>query len=250
MSEESIIIGRNSVWEALQAGRSISKIYIAAGNTAAPLLRIKEYARERDILVETVPSKVLHHLVPDGRHQGVVAFGAAVSFADLTEVMAGVAEKGEVPFLVLLDGIEDVHNLGAIIRTAECAGAHAILVPKRRSAPLNETVGKTSAGAIEYMPIVPIGNSVQLLNRLKKRGFWVIGADMDGETDYFHSSLTEPIVLVIGSEGKGISRLVKETCDVLVQIPMFGHINSLNASVAAALLMYELVRQRQAVTKK
>ena len=156
----------------------------------------------------------------------------------------------EVPFLVLLDGIEDVHNLGAIIRTAECAGAHAILVPKRRSAPLNETVGKTSAGAIEYMPIVPIGNSVQLLNRLKKRGFWVIGADMDGETDYFHSSLTEPIVLVIGSEGKGISRLVKETCDVLVQIPMFGHINSLNASVAAALLMYEVVRQRQAVTKK
>lgn len=226
MSEESIIIGRNSVWEALQAGRSISKIYIAAGNTAAPLLRIKEYARERDILVETVPSKVLHHLVPDGRHQGVVAFGAAVSFADLTEVLAGVAEKVEVPFLVLLDGIEDVHNLGAIIRTAECAGA------------------------IEYMPIVPIGNSVQLLNRLKKRGFWVIGADMDGETDYFHSSLTEPIVLVIGSEGKGISRLVKETCDVLVQIPMFGHINSLNASVAAALLMYEVVRQRQAVTKK
>ena len=161
MSEESIIIGRNSVWEALQAGRSISKIYIAAGNTAAPLLRIKEYARERDILVETVPSKVLHHLVPDGRHQGVVAFGAAVSFADLTEVLAGVAEKGEVPFLVLLDGIEDVHNLGAIIRTAECAGAHAILVPKRRSAPLNETVGKTSAGAIEYIKLgIPLNKGV------------------------------------------------------------------------------------------
>ena len=174
---------------------------------------------------------------------------AAIDFADLTDVLADVEAKGEVPFLVLLDGIEDVHNLGAIIRTAECAGVHAVLVPKRRSAPLNETVGKTSAGAIEYMPIVPVGNSTQLLKKLKKRGFWIIGADMDGTVDYFHSSLTEPIVLVIGSEGRGMSRLVKETCDVLVQIPMFGHVNSLNASVAAALLIYEAVRQRQVVTQ-
>jgi 23S rRNA (guanosine2251-2'-O)-methyltransferase len=144
--------------------------------------------------------------------------------------------------------VEDVHNVGAIIRTAECAGVDAVLIPKRHSAPINETVGKTSAGAIEYVPIVQIGNITQTLRGLQKRGFWVIGADMEGQTDYFHSTLTVPVVLVVGSEGKGISRLVKEACDVLVQIPMFGSINSLNASVAAALLIYEVVRQRQAVT--
>lgn len=247
MSDESIITGRNSVTEALRAGRSITKLYIAAGNDAPPLLRIQEMARERDILVERVPAKILNHAAPGSRHQGVVAFAAPVAYADLTDVLADAEAAGRIPFLVLLDGIEDVHNLGAIIRTAECAGVDAVLLPKRRSAPINETVGKTSAGAIEYMPVVQIGNTTQTLKKLQKRGFWVIGADMDGSTDYFHSSLTEPIVLVIGSEGRGISHLVKETCDVLVQIPMFGHVNSLNASVAAALLMYEAVRQRQAV---
>ena len=163
MSKESMIIGRNSVTEALRAGRSISKIYLAAGNQAPALERIRELAGERGILIENVPPKVLHRLAPDERHQGVVAMAAAIDFADLTDVLADVEAKEEVPFLVLLDGIEDVHNLGAIIRTAECAGVHAVLVPKRRSAPLNETVGKTSAGAIEYMPIVPVGNSTQLL---------------------------------------------------------------------------------------
>ena len=191
----------------------------------------------------------MNHLAPGSRHQGVVAFAAPVAYADLTDVLADVEAAGRTPFLVLLDGIEDVHNVGAIIRTAECAGVDAVLLPKRRSAPINETVGKTSAGAVEYMPIVQIGNTTQTLKKLQKRGFWVIGADMDGSVDYFHSSLTEPIVLVIGSEGRGISHLVKETCDVLVQIPMFGQVNSLNASVAAALLMYEAVRQRQAVAK-
>lgn len=249
MSDESIITGRNSVTEALRAGRSITKLYIAAGNDAPPLLRIQKMASERDILVERVSAKILNHIVPGNRHQGVVAFAAPVAYADLTDVLADVEAAGRVPFLVLLDGIEDVHNLGAIIRTAECAGVDAVLLPKRRSAPINETVGKTSAGAVEYMPIVQIGNTTQTLKKLQKRGFWVIGADMDGSTDYFHSSLTEPIVLVIGSEGRGISHLVKETCDVLVQIPMFGHVNSLNASVAAALLMYEAVRQRQAVAR-
>ncbi len=247
MSTESIITGRNSVTEALRAGRSITKIYLAAGNDAPPLQRIQDMAREKDILIEYVPPKILNHVAPGNRHQGVVAFAAPVAFADLTDVLANVEAARKVPFLVLLDGIEDVHNLGAIVRTAECAGVDAVLLPKHRSAPINETVGKTSAGAIEYMPIVQIGNIAQTLKKLKKRGFWVIGADMDGETDYFHSSLTEPVVLVIGSEGRGISHLVKETCDVLVQIPMFGHVNSLNASVAAALLMYEVVRQRQAV---
>lgn len=249
MSDESIIVGRNSVTEALRAGRSITKLYIAAGNDAPPLLRIQEMARERDILIERAPVKILNHLAPGSRHQGVVAFAAPVAYADLTDVLADVEAAGRTPFLVLLDGIEDVHNVGAIIRTAECAGVDAVLLPKRRSAPINETVGKTSAGAVEYMPIVQIGNTTQTLKKLQKRGFWVIGADMDGSVDYFHSSLTEPIVLVIGSEGRGLSHLVKETCDVLVQIPMFGRVNSLNASVAAALLMYEAVRQRQAVAR-
>ena len=249
MSDESIIVGRNSVTEALRAGRSITKLYIAAGNDAPPLLRIQELAREKDILIERAPVKILNHLAPGSRHQGVVAFAAPVAYADLTDVLADVEAAGRTPFLVLLDGIEDVHNVGAIIRTAECAGVDAVLLPKRRSAPINETVGKTSAGAVEYMPIVQIGNTTQTLKKLQKRGFWVIGADMDGSVDYFHSSLTEPIVLVIGSEGRGISHLVKETCDVLVQIPMFGQVNSLNAAVAAALLMYEAVRQRQAVAK-
>ena len=247
MSAESIITGRNSVTEALRAGRPITKLYIAAGSEAAPLQRIAAMARNKGIVVEQVPAKVLDRAASGGRHQGVVAFAAPIAYADLTDVLADAAAAGRTPFLVLLDGVEDVHNLGAIIRTAECAGADAVLLPKRRSAPLNEVVGKTSAGAVEYMPVVQIGNTAQTLRKLQKRGFWVIGADMDGEVDYFHSSLTEPIVLVIGSEGRGISHLVKETCDVLVQIPMFGRVNSLNASVAAALLMYEVVRQRQAV---
>ena len=198
MSDESIIVGRNSVTEALRAGRSITKLYIAAGNDAPPLLRIQELARERDILIERAPAKILNHLAPGSRHQGVVAFAAPVAYADLTDVLADVEAAGRTPFLVLLDGIEDVHNVGAIIRTAECAGVDAVLLPKRRSAPINETVGKTSAGAVEYMPIVQIGNTTQTLKKLQKRGFWVIGADMDGSVDYFHSSLTEPIVLVIG----------------------------------------------------
>ena len=246
MSEANIIIGRNSVTEALKAGRSITKLYVAAGNESQSLQRIRDLADRKEILVEDVPLKVLNHLAPGNRHQGVIAFAKPVEYADLTDVLIAADEKGKVPFLVLLDGIEDVHNMGAIIRTAECAGVDAVLLPKRRTALINETVGKTSAGAVEYMPLVQIGNIAQTLKQLKKRGFWVIGADMDGETDYFHSSLTDPVVLVIGSEGRGISHLVKETCDVLVQIPMFGHVNSLNASVAAALLMYEVVRQRQA----
>lgn len=245
MPSESLIYGRNSVEEALRAGRSITKIYLPAGNLSQPLLRIRDAARDKGILTEQVPQKVLNHLAPNEHHQGVLAFAAAVDFADLGDVLIKAQEEERTPFLVLLDGVEDVHNLGAIIRTAECAGVDAVLLPKRHSAPVNETVGKTSAGAIEYMPIVQVGNVVQLLKGLKRRGFWVMGADMVGQSDYFHASFTDPVVLVIGSEGKGISRLVKENCDVLVQIPMYGQINSLNASVAAALLMYEVVRQRR-----
>ena len=188
MSADTLIIGRNSVTEALKAGRSITKIYVASGNETKPLQRIRDLAAKEDILVEETPLKVLNRLAPDNRHQGVVAFAKAVEYADLTDVLIAADEKGKVPFLVLLDGLEDVHNVGAIIRTAECAGADAVLLPKRRSAPINETVGKTSAGAIEYLPLVQIGNISQTLKQLKKRGFWVIGADMEGETDYFDRS--------------------------------------------------------------
>lgn len=247
MSTERTIIGRNSVTEALKAGRKITKVYMASGNDAVRLTSIQELAETMGVPIEVVPMKTLNRMAPDARHQGVIATAPPFAYADLDDVLLGAEQDGRIPFLVLLDGIEDVHNMGAIIRTAECAGVDAVLVPKRRSAPINETVGKTSAGAIEYMPLVQIGNIAQTLRQLKKRGFWVIGADMDGTVDYFHSSLTEPIVIVIGSEGKGISHLVKETCDTLVQIPMFGQVNSLNASVAAALLMYEVVRQRQVV---
>ena len=243
--DSAIITGRNSVIEALKAGRSVTRIYITAGKDSQPLLRIRSMAREKGVPVEPVSADVMRRHARGTHHQDVVAFAAAVAFTDLDEVLSEVQAKGDVPFLILLDGIEDVHNLGAVIRTAECAGAHAVLVPKRRSAPVNETVGKTSAGAVEYMPVVRIGNTASFLKKLKKQGFWVIGADMDGETDYFHSSLTGPLVLVIGSEGKGISRLVREHCDRLVRIPMFGRVNSLNASVAAALLLYEAVRQRR-----
>lgn len=245
MSAESTIIGRNGVTEALKAGRKISKLYIANTKDAVPLQKIKDLAVEKGITVEIVPPKALNRMAPDSRHQGVVAIAAPIAYADLSDVLAKAETERRVPFLVLLDGIEDVHNMGAIIRTAECAGVDAVLIPKRRSAPVNETVSKTSAGAIEYVPLVQIGNIAQTLRQLKKRGFWVLGADMDGTVDYFHSDMTAPTVLVIGNEGKGISHLVKETCDVLVQIPMMGHVNSLNASVAAALLIYEGVRQRR-----
>lgn len=246
-NKDRIITGRNSVTEALRAGRNLKKIYLLAGNASQPVQRIQELAADRDILVEEVPAAVLDKLAPHSRHQGVIAVAPPVQYADLIAVLAQAEKEQRVPFLVLVDGVEDVHNLGAIIRTAECAGVDAVLIPKRRSAPVNETVGKTSAGAVEYMPLVQIGNIAQTLKQLKKQGFWVIGADMDGSCDYYHSDLTAPVVLVIGSEGRGISHLVKETCDVIVSIPMFGHVNSLNASVAAALLMYEVVRQRQAV---
>lgn len=250
MSGLAWITGRNSVLEALRAGRKIEKIYIASSPHGAALQEIMSLAKAAHIVVEERDRKALDRLVPQQRHQGVAAQAQPIAMTSWETCAATASRRGEVPFFVLLDGIEDVHNMGAIIRTAECAGAHAVLIPKRHSAPINETVGKTSAGAVEYMPLVSIGNTTQVLKALKKAGFWIIGADMNGEADYFHTDMTMPLVLVIGNEGKGISRLVKENCDILVQIPMFGHVNSLNASVAAALLIYETVRQRGIGTEK
>ncbi len=239
------IIGRNSVKEALRAGRKIRKLYITKGRQSKGIQEIITQAEQGHIPLEFIATKDMDALFPTTRHQGIAAESEPIVMVGIDSVLAMVEAKGETPFLILLDGIEDVHNMGAIIRTAECAGAHSVLIPKHRSAPINETVGKTSAGAIEYMPLVSIGNVTQTVQRLQKKGFWVIGADMSGSIEYDQADMTVPLVLVIGSEGKGISPLVKKHCDLLVRIPMFGQVNSLNASVASAILIYEAVRQRK-----
>lgn len=242
---KDIIIGRNSVWEALEGGRSFQKIYMLPGRKQGALKKIYDRAKEKGILVQETTEQGLQKLVGQERHQGVVGVVAPITFWSMEDVLDQGFSKTKAPILVLLDGIEDVHNVGAIIRTAECAGVDGILLPKRHAAPINHTVAKTSAGALEHMPIVQIGNIVQELKRLKKLGFWVIGMDMDGTAEYYDTPLTTPVVIVIGSEGKGMSRLTKENCDILARIPMFGKVNSLNASVSAALILYETVRQRR-----
>ncbi len=242
---DDIIIGKNSVYEALEGGRSFQKIYMLAGRKNGGLKEIYDKAKRKGIPIQEVSEQALQKIAGPGRHQGVAGAVAPIRFWEMEEVLEAAFAKTDSPVLVLLDGIEDVHNAGAIIRTAECAGADGILLPKRHAVPMNQTVAKTSAGALEHMPIVQIGNIVQELKKLKKLGFWVVGTDMDGEIEYYDASLKEPTVIVIGSEGKGMSRLTRENCDMLVRIPMFGRVNSLNASVAAALILYETVRQRR-----
>lgn len=244
MSDE-FIVGRNSVLEALKSGRSLNKIMVAKGEKHGSVLEILGQARSHGIIVQEVETAKLEALAGGMRHQGIVASAAPVAYAELEDVFAAAEEKGEPPFLVLLDEIEDPHNLGAILRTADAAGVHGVLVPKRRSAPLSAAVAKVSAGAVEYVPVVRIGNIVQTMKELKKRGLWIVGADMDGDKAFFDADLTGPIALVVGSEGAGIGRLVKENCDFLVKIPMKGKISSLNASVACSLLLYEILKQRE-----
>lgn len=238
------IVGRNAVREALRSGRTIQRLFITNDKVQGSLQEIIGLAKDKGIELRRVDDKQLSKYADGVVHQGVVALAAPVKFADLTEVLnAWPSEKA--PLLILLDGIEDPHNMGAIIRTAECCGATAVLVPKRHTAPINATVAKTSAGALESIPLVQVGNVAQTIEELKKQGFWVLGAHMEGQQTLYQADLTSPLVLVIGNEGKGLSRLTKERCDFLVTIPMYGRINSLNASVAAAILMYEAVRQRQ-----
>lgn len=243
MSEE-LIVGRNSVIEALRSGRSMNKLFIQDGIKGGSIGEIIAMAKESGIIVEYIKTEKLNQLAEGLRHQGVAAMAAPVRFYELEEVLDRAKEKGEEPFLLLLDEMQDPQNVGAIIRTADAAGVHGVLMPKRRSCPLNAVVAKVSAGAIEYVPVVSIGNIVQTLKELKEKGLWVIGADMDGEVDYFSGNLKGPIVLVIGAEGKGLGRLVKENCDVLVKIPMRGGVSSLNAAAAGAVLLFEIVRQR------
>lgn len=241
---DDVLVGRNAVTEALKSGRGINKLWIASGDREGSVAEIAALAKERGIVVQYVERAKIEALAGGHRHQGVLAYVAPVPYAELEDILKAAEAKGEAPFLVLLDELEDPHNLGALLRTADATGVHGILIPKRRSVSLNATVAKTSAGAVEYVPVAHIGNIAQTLKKLKEKGFWVAGADMDGEKAYYEADLTGPLVLVVGSEGKGMSRLTKEACDFIVRMPMVGRINSLNASVAGSILMYESMRQR------
>ena len=246
MAQDEILVGRNSVMEALKSGRSINKLWIAKGDRQGSLREIGALAKKQGIIMQEVDVNRIKDLAGDMRHQGVLAFVSPVEYQEWEDVLADVTERGEMPLFILLDELEDPHNLGAILRTCDAAGAHCVLIPKRRACPLNATVAKTSAGAVEYVPVAQIGNISQTIRSLKKAGFWVVGADMDGTENFYDANLTGPLLLVVGSEGKGMGRLTKELCDFLVKISMHGRINSLNASVACSLLLYEAERQRSA----
>lgn len=238
-----IIAGRNPVMEAIRSGRSIESILVAKGERSGSVVAIIAKAKQKNIPVKDVDSKKLDFLAKGVNHQGIVAQCAVKEYSTLEEVFALAEERGESPFIIVLDKIEDPHNIGAIIRTAECAGAHGVIIPERRSAGLSYTVEKTSAGALEYMPVVRVKNISAVLQKLKDKGIWVYGADMDGE-HYKKVNFDGAVALVIGNEGKGISPLVAKDCDVIVSLPMKGKINSLNASVAAGILMYEIADKR------
>lgn len=241
--EEFTIEGRNAVLEAFRSGKTIDKLFVLEGCKDGPVQTILREAKKRDTIVNFVQRERLDQISGTGKHQGVVAYAAAYAYSQVEDMLALAREKGEPPFLFLLDGIEDPHNLGAIIRTANLAGAHGVIIPKRRAAGLTATVAKTSAGALNYTPVARVTNLVAVMEELKKEGLWFVCADMAGEAMY-RLNLKGPIGLVIGNEGEGVSRLVKEHCDLTASIPMKGDIDSLNASVAAGVLAYEIVRQR------
>ena len=241
--EEFTIEGRNAVIEAYRAGRPIDKLFILDGCQDGPILTIKREAKAKQTPVKFVTKERLDQLSETGKHQGVIAYAAAYEYATLEEILDNARQKGEAPFLFLLDNIEDPHNLGAIIRTANLAGAHGVIVPKNRAAGLTAVVAKTSAGALNFTPVARVTNLAKTIEELKKEGIWFVCADMGGTTMY-DLNLKGPIGLVIGNEGEGVGRLVKEKCDMIASIPMKGDIDSLNASVAAGVLAYEIVRQR------
>ena len=243
-NNENQVEGRNPVLEVFRSGRTVDKLLIARGSREGSILEIIQKAKEQGVVVQEVDRRRLDELsLTNGAHQGVIAFVTPYSYVEIEDILARASEKDEPPFVIVLDEITDPHNLGSIIRTAESCGAHGIIIPKRRAVGLTPTVIKASAGAVEFIPIAKVTNISSTLESLKKHGLWVVGADMDGEL-YTSKDLTGPIALVIGSEGKGLGRLVKEKCDFLVRIPQKGKISSLNASVAAGVLMYEIVRQR------
>ena len=241
--KEFIIDGRNAVLEAFRSGKTIDKLFVLDGCQDGPVRTIIREAKKTDTIINFVDKERLDRLSDSGHHQGVVAQAAAYEYAEVEDILANADKKGEPAFIIILDGIEDPHNLGAIIRTANQAGAHGIIIPKRRAVGLTPTVAKTSAGAINYTPVAKVTNITNTIKELKEKGMWFVCADMDG-TVMYDLNLTGPIGLVIGNEGDGVSKLVKENCDMTAQIPMKGDIDSLNASVAAGVLAYEIVRQR------
>ena len=242
---DGVIEGRNAVIEALRAGVTIDKIFIMKGETDATLGHIASTAREKGIVVVDADRRKLDGMSRTHSHQGVIALAAVREYVSVEDILNAAREKGEPPLIVVCDELSDPHNLGAVIRTAECAGAHGVIIPKRRSAGLTAIVAKTSAGAVAHMPVARVPNIPALLKELKQQGVWVFGTAADGNTTLYQADLKGPAAIVIGSEGDGMGRLVTENCDFKVSIPMKGHINSLNASAAAAILLYEAVRQRQ-----
>lgn len=243
--EEQYVVGRNPVLELLKSDRKIDKLYVLKGDHQGSINKILGIAKDKNIIVQQVDRKKLDSLAEGNAHQGVAALVTGFEYSTVDDILQKAETQGQAPFVIVLDGIEDTHNLGAIIRTAECAGVHGIIIPKRRSAMVNQTVYKASAGAVEHMLIANVTNISSAIDVLKDKGLWIYGADMDGADYHFRTSLKGAIALVIGNEGKGISRLVKEKCDVLVKIPMLGKISSLNASAAASILIYEVVRQNE-----
>ena len=242
---DGIIEGRNAVLEALRAGTAIDKVYLAKGETDRTLGRIAAEAKKSGAVVVEADRRKLDAMSLTHSHQGVIAVAAVREYATVEQILAAAREKEEPPLLVVCDEISDPHNLGAIIRTAECAGAHGVIIPKRRSAGLTAVVAKTSAGAVSYLPVARVPNIPALLKELQKEGVWIFGTAAEGTTSLYAADLKGPAAIVIGSEGDGMSRLARESCDFLVSIPMKGRISSLNASAAAAVLLYEAVRQRQ-----
>lgn len=245
--EELTIEGRNAVLEAFRAGKTIDKLFVLDGCQDGPVRTILREAKKTDCIVNFVKKERLDQMSETGKHQGVIAYAAAYEYGTVEEMLERAKEKNEQPFLILLDNIEDPHNLGSIIRTANQVGAHGVIIPKRRAVGLTATVAKASAGAINYTPVAKVTNLVKTMDELKKQGMWFVCGDMGGDSMY-SLDLTGPMGVVIGNEGEGVSRLVKENCDFVATIPMFGDIDSLNASVAMGVLSYEIVRQR--MTKK
>lgn len=240
---EFTIEGRNAVMEAFRSGKCIDKLFVLDGCQDGPVLSIKREAKKQDTLIRYVNKERLDQMSETGKHQGVIAYAAAYDYAEVEDIMQAAKDKGEDPFILLLDNIEDPHNLGAMIRTAHLAGAHGVIIPKNRAVGLTATVARTSAGALNYLPVAKVTNLAKTIEDLKKEGLWFVCADMGG-TVMYDLNLKGPMGLVIGSEGEGVGRLVKEKCDLIASIPMKGQIDSLNASVAAGVLAYEIVRQR------
>lgn len=246
MGNENQIEGRHSVLEAFRAGKLVERVFVLKGCQDGPVSTIVREAKRAQVIVDFVPKERLDHMSEDGKHQGVIAQLSAFAYSSVEDMLALAGERGEDPFLFLLDGIEDPHNLGAVIRTANLSGAHGVIIPKRRAVGLTSTAVKASAGAIHYTPVAKVTNLSAVMEQLKEKGLWFVCADMDGEVMY-RQNLTGPIGLVVGNEGSGVSRLVKEHCDYTAAIPMAGDIDSLNASVAAGVLAFEIVRQRKYV---